>query len=93
VVFLRWLIEHSLVSAFFETEGADILRAFRASEASIHDVYNSWDRCLVDDMLSEESNAFAQAYFAFERSNYLKNYVRVAGSPLGRRNREGSHRG
>jgi len=77
VFFLRWLIEHSLVSSFFLSESADILAAFRAGEASIHDVYNWWDRCLIDDMLSDEGNAFAQAYFDFERGDYLKDYGRV----------------
>ena len=77
VFFLRWLIEHSLVSSFFLSESADIVGAFQAGEASIHDVYNWWDRCLIDDMLSDEGNAFAQAYFDFERGDYLKDYVRV----------------
>ena len=75
--FLRWLIEHSLVSAFFESESAQILSAFRAGQASIHAVYDWWDRCLIDDMLSDEGNAFAQAYFDFERGEYLKDYARV----------------
>lgn len=77
VFFLRWLIEHSLVSSFFLSEGADISAAFQVGEASIHDVYDWWDRCLIDDMLSDEGNAFAQAYFDFERGDYLKDYVRV----------------
>jgi len=77
VCFLRWMIEHAMVSSFFETEGGDILRAFRAGEASIHDVYDWWDRCLIDAMLSGEGNAFAQAYFDFERGNYLKDYAQV----------------
>ena len=77
VFFLRWLIERSFVSAFFQNEGADIVRAFRAGEASIHDVYDWWDRCLISDMLSDEGNAFAQAYFDFERGEYLQDYARV----------------
>jgi hypothetical protein len=77
VFFLRWLIEHSLVSSFFQTESADVLNAFRAGKASIHDVYAWWDRCLISDMLSDEGNAFAQAYFDFERGEYLRDYAQV----------------
>lgn len=77
VFFLRWLIEHSLVSSFFQTESADVLDAFRAGKASIHDVYEWWDRCLISDMLSDEGNAFAQAYFDFERGEYLRDYAQV----------------
>jgi hypothetical protein len=75
--FLRWLIERSLMSDVFENEGGEILRAFREGRASIHDVYDWWDRCLVDDMLSAEGNAFAQYYFDFEHGEYLKDYSRV----------------
>jgi hypothetical protein len=75
--FLRWLIERSLMSNFFETEGADVVKAFRNGQASIHDVYDWWDRCLIDEMLSDEGNAFAQSYFDFERGEYMKDYARV----------------
>jgi hypothetical protein len=77
VFFLRWLVEHSLMSELFETEGTQVLAAFRAGEASIHRLYEWWDNCLIDDMLSDEGNAFAQAYFDFERGQYLKDYARV----------------
>jgi hypothetical protein len=77
VFFLRWLIERRLMSALFETDGADIVRAFRAGDASIHAVYDWWDRCLIDDMLSDEGNSFAQSYFDFERGDYLKDYART----------------
>ena len=77
VFFLRWLIERRLMSALFQTDGADIVRAFRAGDASIHAVYDWWDRCLIDDMLSDEGNAFAQSYFSFESGSYLKDYART----------------
>ena len=77
VFFLRWLIERRLMSALFETDGADLVRAFRAGEASSHALYDWWDRCLIDDMLSDEGNAFAQSYFDFERGGYLKDYART----------------
>ena len=75
VIFLRWLIERRMMSEFFETEATEILQQFRAGEISIHKVYQWWDCCLVDDMLSEEGNAFAMHYFEFERGQYIHDYI------------------
>jgi hypothetical protein len=75
VVFLRWLIERRMMSAYFEEESETILREYRAGEVPIHEVYNWWDGCLIDDMLSEEGNAFAMHYFDFERGRYLQDYT------------------
>src|SRR5437868_6966707 len=75
VVFLRWLIERRMMSEFFENEAVGILRQFRADEISIHKVYEWWDCCLIDDMLSEEGNAFAMYYFDFERGRYIEDYI------------------
>ena len=63
VFFLRWLIEHDLMSELFISESGAMLQDFREGSATIHEVYQSWDCCLVDDMLSEEGNAFAKSYF------------------------------
>jgi hypothetical protein len=75
VFFLRWLIEHDLMSEEFVTESAEVLEKFRAGKARIHKVYAWWDRCLVDDMLSIEGNAFAIHYFEFDRGTYLQDYA------------------
>ena len=75
VFFLRWLIEQDLMSKFFAEEGADILRKFRSGSATIHEVYGWWDTCLIDDMLSDQGNAFAKHYFDFERGQYLSDYA------------------
>lgn len=75
VFFLRWLIERRLMSDFFEETSADILKKFREGNATIYQVYDWWDRCLVDDQLSEEGNAFAMHYFEFEHGTYLEDYV------------------
>src|SRR5215210_232011 len=77
VFFLRWLIERSLVSDSFATDGADILGAFRRGDISLHQLYEWWDCCLIDDMLSKEGNAFARAYFDFDHGQYLTDYARV----------------
>jgi hypothetical protein len=77
VFFLRWLIEHSLMSEGFEREGADILQQFREGSVPIHEVYRWCDGCLMDDMLSADGNAFARFYFDVERGQYLTDYARV----------------
>lgn len=74
VFFLRWLIENNLMSDEFMTESVDVLARYREGRASIHDVYRSWDTCLIDDMLSERGNAFAMDYFDFNRGSYLADY-------------------
>lgn len=75
VVFLRWLVEHQMMSNFFGETGNDILRKFQAGEITIHDLYQWWDGCLVDDMLSEEGNAFAMHYFDFQSGQYIPDYI------------------
>ncbi len=75
VMFLRWMIERQLMSTLFEEEAAEILIRFRAGKASIHEVYEWWDCCFIDDMPSEEGNAFAMHYFEFERGRYLRDYT------------------
>ena len=74
VFFLRWLIERELMSDMFMSEAAEILERFRSGQASIHEVYDWWDRCLIDDMLSEQGNAFAMKYFDFDHGKYIHDY-------------------
>ena len=74
IYFLRWLIEHDLMSDMFNRDGQDTLARFRSGECSIHELYEWWDRCLLSDMLSDEGNAFASHYFDFNRGVYLKDY-------------------
>ena len=73
--FFRWLIEHDLTSELFRDEGSDVLSQYRNGSVSLYQVYEWWDNCLVSDMLSEKGNAFAMAYFDFERGRYLRDYA------------------
>src|SRR5688572_15876770 len=74
VVFLRWLIEHDLISKAFVENSGDMLEKFRAGKASIHELYEWWDCCLIEDMLSEEGNKFAMHYFDFDKGMFLQDY-------------------
>jgi hypothetical protein len=75
VPILRWLIENDLMSNFFLEEGAEPLARYKSGHLSIHGLYNWWDSCLIDDMLSEEGNAFGRHYFAFETGKYIPDYI------------------
>ncbi|HEV8485461.1 MAG TPA: hypothetical protein VGV87_18100 [Blastocatellia bacterium] len=77
VVFFRWLIEHDLMNNFFVVESGRILETFRAREASIHEVYEWWDCCLIDEMLSDEGNRFARYYFDFAKGKYIHDYIEL----------------
>jgi hypothetical protein len=77
VFFLRWLIENDLMDEFFLEESADEIDKFGAGKATIHQVYEWWDCCLVDDMLSDEGNAFALHYFDFDKGTYLQDYTEL----------------
>ena len=72
--FMRWLIERDMMSEFFCNEGKEPLAGFRRGEWTIHQVYGWWDEVLAGDMLSDEGNAFAIAYFDFDKGVYLKDY-------------------
>ena len=75
VPILRWLIENSLASDFFAKEGRKHLGQYKRGEISIHDLYDSWDCCLISDMLSDEGNAFAREYFDFQDGQYIQDYI------------------
>ena len=74
VFFLRWLIEHDLMSEEFLKESGDTLARFRVGKATIYELYEWWDCCLIDNMLSAAGNAFALHYFDFDHGKYLQDY-------------------
>jgi hypothetical protein len=77
VHFLRWLIENDLMNEFFREESSPVLTKFRAGTATIHDVYNWGDGCMIEDMLTEEGNRFARDYFDFEKGEYIHDYMEL----------------
>lgn len=72
--FLSWLLKHHLMSEWFESEGKAEIAKYRAGEISVNDLYEWWDCCLLSDMLNDEGNAFAKAYFDFDRGAYIADY-------------------
>ena len=73
--FLGWLIDNDLVSDEMRSECPDLLAEYKLRKKTAIDVYGFWDCCLVDDMLSDDGNAFAQSYFDFARGQYLADYA------------------
>lgn len=72
--FLGWLIDNDLIADEMREECAELLADYKSRKKTAIDVYGWWDCCLVDDMLSDEGNAFAQAYFDFTNGQYLADY-------------------
>ena len=68
--FLGWLIEHDMMSEEFLEESAAQISDFKARKITPIQIYEWWDGCLIDDMLSDEGNAFAQSYFDFDKGKY-----------------------
>jgi hypothetical protein len=72
--FFRWVVDTGLMSEEFISE-AEPLEEYKTGKRSILSLYEWWDCCLVDDMLSDEGNSFAQHYFDFDKGQYLKDYM------------------
>jgi hypothetical protein len=73
-MFLGWIVDNDLYSDWFKEEMEGYITAFKAREMTGAKVYEECDGALVDDMLNEEGNAFAQAYFDFEKGKYIYDY-------------------
>jgi hypothetical protein len=75
VFFFRWCIEHEFVSDWLRTELPEDYAAVREGRLSALDYFEKLDRCLIDDMLTDECNAFAAAYFDYERGRYIEDMI------------------
>lgn len=73
-MFLGWIIDHDLYSNWFGAEMLGYISAFRNREMTGPKVFELCDGVLLDDMLTDEGNAFARDYFDFERGKYLRDY-------------------
>jgi hypothetical protein len=73
-MFLGWIIDHDLYSDWFGPEMRGYISAFKSRDMTGAKVFEACDGVLVDDMLTDEGNAFARDYFDFERGKYLADY-------------------
>ncbi|MGV0583708.1 hypothetical protein ABQE45_08170 [Mycobacteroides chelonae] len=63
-LFLGWLASRGLLSRGHIKWLRREIEAFKAQRQTAIDLYELLDRCLIDNMLNPEGNAFAQDYFA-----------------------------
>lgn len=63
-LFLGWLASRGLLSRGHTKWLRREIEAFKAQRQTAIDLYELLDRCLIDNMLNPEGNAFAQDYFA-----------------------------
>ena len=73
-MFLGWIIDHQLFSHDFEEEAQIEIQKFYRRELTGTQIYMNWDGVLASDMLNDEGNQFAQAYFDFDTGHYLDDY-------------------
>ena len=76
-LFLGWLIEYDLYSEEFSSESKEQIEEYKSKKKTAIEIYDWWDRCLIDDMLNDEGNAFAQEYFDFDTGAYLSDYAEI----------------
>lgn len=69
------MIKRNLTSATFERRARRQLRLYKAGKMPIQTLYFEQDSCLISDMLNDEGNAFAMAYFEFPHGQYTHDYV------------------
>lgn len=74
--FLAWIVQHDMLSDFMLKESGDMIEKYKKGECSINKLYEWWDTCFLSDMLNEEGDAFARAYFDFKEGLYLYDYVK-----------------
>jgi hypothetical protein len=72
--FMSWLVKNRLMSDDFEYVENNPVNDYRLGKIPINELYEWWDCCLISEMLSPEGNAFAQAYFDFDKGMYLNDY-------------------
>lgn len=75
--FLGWLIDNDLCSAEFVEDTQAEIAAYKQREKTALEIYGEWDYCLVDDMLNDEGNAFAQSYFDFSTGEYIGDFLEI----------------
>lgn len=75
--YLGWLIDNDLYSEEFATENREIVDEYKRRKTTAMAIYEWWDCCLVDDMISERGKVFSQYYFDFENGKYTADYMKT----------------
>ena len=76
--YLGWLIDNDLLDDEFVGDFlVDEVAAFKDRKMTGPEIYSRCDGALVDDMLSDDGNAFSQSYFDFEKGQFVGDYQRA----------------
>lgn len=75
---LTFIVQNDLHSDFL-AEDAKRVADTKQRETNPVDIIVAWDLALVDDMMSDEGNAFLQSYYYAEEQSYLLDYVQTFG--------------
>ena len=81
-MYVAWLIDRDLISDEFMKELQREISACKRREKTGAQVYESRDRCLIDDMLNKTGNSFSAKYFDFEKGMYLVDYGELLADSL-----------
>lgn len=81
-IFLAWLEERGLLSDWMAQEMGSALADLHARSRTGPAVFEEMDGVLLDEMLSADGNAFAMAYFDFDRGVYLEDYDELLSGAL-----------
>jgi hypothetical protein len=76
-MFLGWLVDQKLLSEELVAKAGPELAQFIERKLTGPGLYKAWQGELREDMLSEAANAFARAYFDFDRGRYLEDYAEL----------------
>jgi hypothetical protein len=77
-MFVAWAFLSGLAGEFHLNESPALLEKLRSRSITPGQFFlDACDGKFTDDDLSDEGNAFAQAYFAFEHGSYIRDYDQV----------------
>lgn len=75
---LRWMMEQNFLSDFALEDAHGSFEEYRAGRMSLFQLYErEFDLCLIDDMFSDQGNAFGQIYFDYDQGQYLSDLESV----------------
>lgn len=72
--FFGWIVDNDLVDPEFLEDFEDDIKRFRHRDITARELFIITDGALVDDMMNDTGNAFAAAYFDFDRGKYFSDY-------------------
>ncbi len=73
-MFVAWLAEHDFLAPSIVEQNRDLIDQVKAQQVTGPKLWEAMGGRLSSEMLTPQGNAFAAAYFDFERGDYLKDF-------------------